>query len=87
MIKRTYSSIGFLIMVLLLNFACKNQSDFGAPLFKKFHNKVFKSLHQETYSLVFDKTVSDNKAEINNIDFIAHYYAKRQNELVFVLKL
>jgi len=77
-------NIGILGMVLLLNFACKNQSDFGAPLFKKFHNKVFKSLDQEAYSLVFDKAVSDNKAEINNIDFIAKYYSKGQNEPLFI---
>ena len=87
MIRKTYSSFGFLIMVLLLNFACKKQSDFGVPLFKKFHNKVFKSLDQEAYSTVFDKAISDNKAEINNIDFIANHYSQRQNEPVFILKL
>ncbi|MDB5119679.1 MAG: hypothetical protein JWN56_897 [Sphingobacteriales bacterium] len=87
MIRKIYLSAGVVMVFLIMNFGCKNQSDFTEPLFKKFHNEVFKHLDTAGYSPVFVNTISDQKTEINNIDFIAKYYAKRQNEPVFILKL
>jgi len=54
-------------------------------LFKKTHNKIFRDVTPEGFSLVFKKVFANKKSSLKHADFIFNYYENTNYKPVFII--
>lgn len=95
MIKTTYpKNIGVkAVMLIFLSIffilpSCKrkNRSDISKVLFGETRNKVFKNLNADTFAVVFEKILTEQKTKLSNPKLITAFYTANDFEPTLVLK-
>jgi murein L,D-transpeptidase YcbB/YkuD len=71
--------------ILTIQSCKKKRSEMANLLFKKTHNKIFREVTPEGFSVVFKKVFNNKKSRLKHADFIFNYYQNTNYTPVFII--